>query len=367
MKNIIFKVKVGSHAYGTNIEGSDEDIKGIYIQDPNDVLERGYQEQVTINKDEVYFEIKRFIELCCTGNPTMLEILYSPEDCIIFKDPIFDKFIENRDKFLSKSCKYSFGGYAYAQIEKAKGLEKKMNWEKSRTERKTVLDFCYVYNKKKQSIPLKQWLKEEDVLQCHVGLTTLPHFRYMYNMYIDHIKGLNKDNPRDAKKEDFTFKGIVQDEENSNDISLSEVPEWYRNMVEGLMYFNKDEYSVHCREYRSYTEWMEKRNKQRYVDIEGHGQAIDGKNLLHCYRLLETGIEIAKDKIINVRRPNAEFLIEIRKGKHDLQKLLDNASKKIEKLDLEFQKSSLPDKVDRGFWLGLLPKIRKEYYSRVTS
>lgn len=28
---IIYEIIVGSHAYGTNIEGSDKDIKGIYI------------------------------------------------------------------------------------------------------------------------------------------------------------------------------------------------------------------------------------------------------------------------------------------------------------------------------------------------
>lgn len=52
MQNIIFKAKVGSHAYGTNVEGSDEDFKGVYIQSPEDILEHGYQEQFSLNKDE---------------------------------------------------------------------------------------------------------------------------------------------------------------------------------------------------------------------------------------------------------------------------------------------------------------------------
>lgn len=362
MDNIIFKCIVGSQAYGTSIEGSDIDIKGIYIQSPEDVLQNGYREQVTVNKDECYYEIKRFIELCCTGNPTMLELLYTPDDCILFKDPIFDKLIEDRDKFLSKSCKHSFGGYAFAQIQKAEGLNKKMNWEKSRTERKTVLDFCYIYNDKKQSIPFKQWLKEKDYVQELCGLTSLPHFRYMYNVYYDHVKDTARTNPRDALKEDFTFKGIVQDVENSNDISLSEVPEWYRNMSEGLLYFNKDEYSVHCREYREYKDWLDKRNTQRYVDVNNHNQQIDGKNLLHCYRLIETGIEIAKDKTVNVRRPNAKFLIGIRKGEYNLKDLLSEASKKLELLNESFKQSDLPDTVDRGYFLSKLVKIRKEYY-----
>lgn len=360
MENIIFKALVGSHAYGTNIEGSDRDYKGVYMQSPEDVLNKGYQEQVTINKDETYYEVRRFIELCCTGNPTMLELLYCPEDCIEYIHPVFQQLVDHRDKFLSKSCKYSFGGYAFSQIGKARGLNKKMNWENKRIERKGVLDFCYIWSNN-TVVPLREWLKEKEYRQELCGLTSLPHFRYMYNIFYDHVKDTSKDNPRQELQSDFTFKGVVQDEELSNDISLSEVPLWYKSMCEGLMYFNKDEYSTHCKEYREYQDWLKARNTQRYVDIQGHGQKIDGKNLLHCYRLLETGIEIAMDKTINVRRPNAGFLIEIRKGKHDLEKLLEEAEVKIQQLDEAFAKSELPDKVDRGFFLSLLPKLRVQY------
>ncbi len=62
----------------------------------------------------------------------MLELLYTPEDCIEYKHPIFDKILEHKDKFLSKSCRWSFGGYAIDQITKAKGLNKKMNWEEEK-------------------------------------------------------------------------------------------------------------------------------------------------------------------------------------------------------------------------------------------
>ncbi len=364
MENIIFKARVGSHAYGTNIEGSDEDFKGIYLQSPEDILENGYQEQICVNKDEVYYELRRFIELALTANPTMLELLFMPEDCIIYKHPVFDKLLEIKDEFLSKKCKHSFSGYAYSQIKKAGGLQKKMNWENSRIERKTVLDFCYVYSQN-QSIPLRKWLKDKNYLQELCALTSLPHFRYMYNVYYDHNKDLARDNPRDAKNEDFTFAGIVSNEDKANDICLSEVPEWYRNMCEGLMYFNKDEYSVHCKDYLQYKEWLAKRNKQRYVDVEDHGQRIDGKNLLHCYRLLETGLEILKDHKLEVRRPNAQFLIEIRKGKHNLEELLKNAEIKLEELHSIYDSSTLRHSVDYKKIKRVVVDVRKEFYKPI--
>ncbi len=357
MENIIFKALVGSHAYGTNVEGSDFDVKGVFIQSPEDVLIHGYQQQQIVNKDETYYEIRRFIELCCTGNPTMLELLYIPEDCIIYKHPIWDELIKHRDKFLSKSCRHSFCGYAYEQIKKAGGLQKKMNWEKSRVERKTPLDFCYVYEEGK-SLPIERWLSRENKHQAFCGLVAIEHFKDCYALYYDY----NSHYGREANRpyEPLGFRGIV--EEYSTEVRLSSVPKGIT--PEGIICYNKDAYTTHCKDYKEYQTWLDNRNVQRYVDTETHGQKIDGKNLLHCYRLLETGIEIAKLKTINVRRPNAEFLIGIRKGKYDLTKLLNEAEGKMQELNKAFDECDLPDKADRGFLMSLLVKIRRKYYGK---
>jgi predicted nucleotidyltransferase len=367
---IIYKCLVGSHAYGTNIEGSDFDYKMVYIQTPESVLEHGYQEQVNLSKDETAYELRRFVELCCTGNPTMLELLYSPEDCIIMQHPIFEELVKNRDKFLSKSCRWSFGGYAFAQIEKAEGLNKKMNWEKTKIERKNPIDFCWVVlnhdtqitiqeyqesgdksNKNatselkplKQGVyPLHNWLEIKNLTQNDVVLAKLNHSKEGYQLY-------ELANPQ----------GIVTDI--SNDLRTSETP--FDALPIATVLFNPDSYSRHCKEYKEYQEWLSKRNVQRYVDIEGHGQQIDGKNLLHCVRLLDVGTEIAQGKGIMVRRPNAAYLIEIRKGKHDLKTILANCREKLAELDKSYEIANLPDKVDRGFWTKLVTKIRKEFYT----
>lgn len=349
MQNIIFKAKVGSHAYGTNIEGSDEDFKGVYIQSPEDVLEHGYREQVNVTKDETYYELRRFVELCCTGNPTMIELLWSPEDCIIHKDPVFDLLVEHRDKFLSKTCRWSFGGYAIDQIVKAKGLNKKMNWENERKVRKTPLDFCYIITPL-GARPLNEWLRYQkgmyDTNQKYYGVIQINHCKDLYFIY--------------PSQGNLGYHGIANDD--SNELRLSSIPKEELGKF-AIMSYNKDGYMKHCKEHREYEEWLKNRNVQRYVDVEHHGQRIDGKNLLHCYRLLSMGLEIAQDKSVNVRRPDAAFLIEIRKGKHDLDKIITSSEKLIEGLELAFNESNLPDKVDRGFFMQLVTTIRKKYYN----
>lgn len=329
----IFGAIVGSHAYGTNVEGSDVDLKWVYVQSAKDFYENGYKEQINISKDETAFELKRFLDLCRKANPTMLELIFSPEDCIVYEHISWRRIKVLRRQFLTKECYHPFVGYAISQIEKAKGLEKKMNWEKEKTERKGVLDFCYfileeLYPDKGdhfQSGPIQEFFASNQI--ARMGLSAIPHTRGLYNLFYD-VR--------------YKFKGVVQDEENSNDISASDVPK-DANCV-GMMFFNKDAYQTHCKHYKEYRDWLDNRNTQRYVDIEGHGQMIDGKNLLHCVRLIETGLDIARFQDLWVRRHNTAFLIGIRKGIYDLDKIVSYCEKKLAELKEEFKNSSLKDK-----------------------
>lgn len=342
MENLIFKAIVGSQSYGTSTPESDIDYKGIFMSHPDKLIGFGYEEQINVTKDETYYEVRRFLELLQSANPTVLELLYSPKDCIIEKKPVFDLIIRNRDKFLTQKCLLSFGGYTIAQIKKAKGLDKKMNWEKSRIERKTPLDFCYVYENGK-TLPVEQWLKEKRLKQELCGLVALNHFKDCYALYYDFFS------------EKIGFHGIVLSD--SNDIRLSSVPKGLEPLC--VINYNKDAYSNHCRDYNEYQDWIKNRNTQRYVDIDNHGQKVDGKNLLHCRRLLDTAIEIATQKTINVRRPNSDYLLKIRRGEVPLQEIIENAEKDILCLDELFKNSGLPKDVDKDFVNYLLLQIRK--------
>jgi len=338
---VIFQTIVGSQAYGTNVEGSDVDIKGVYIQKDMDLLTFGYRAQIEVNKDEVYYEVRRFIELLSSANPTVLEMLYSPVDCIQVQEPEFDILMKYRDEFLTKKCKDSFGGYAVQQIKKAKGLNKKMNWEKEKMTRKDPLDFCFIHSKVKGAVPFKVWASKNNVKQEKCGLTNVDHMRDCYNLYTD-------------IGEVHNYAGIVK--ENSNTVRLSSIPKGI--LPNEFLYYNKDGYTQHCNAYKEYETWLKERNTQRYVDLEGHGQKIDGKNMLHCRRLIDTALEIARDGKLNVRRPNADYLRDIRKGKVNLQTLLETAELSINAMDLAFANSKLPEEFPSTRGNEILTEIR---------
>jgi len=369
----------GSQAYGTQLPTSDIDYAGVYIQSQSDIFGNRYKEQINDDKnDTVFYEIKRFLELVASNNPTILELMNTPEDCIIYKHPLYDLILEKKNEFITKVCAKSFGGYGIQQIKKAKGQDKKQNWEKEKVTRKDLLDFVYVIENEK-SIPWKEWNSTKGFEEKFIGITNVPNARDLYAAYFDydaHIlfsedipELLQADLRRKRKEEDlpmgFGYKGLVKVGEGanaaeSNQLRLSSIPKGQKAIAN--IVYNKDAYTQHCKDYKSYQEWLDNRNEQRWIDVKSHGQKIDGKNMMHCRRLLEMAREIGEGKGVIVRRPNAQELIAIRKGEVDLQSLIDHAESELQSIDELFANSDLPNSVDPAMVHELLVKIRMEYY-----
>ena len=341
-EKLIFKCVVGSQSHGTSTPQSDIDIKGVYMQSIDDLITFNYKPQIDVNKDETYWEVQRFIQLAQTANPSVLEILFSPDDCILETSPQFDLLRENRYKFLTKKCLQSFGGYVKSQLVKASGLDKKMNWEKERIERKEILDFVYAVVDGK-TIPIKEWLINSGYTQERCGLTAIDHFNNCYALYYDNFKC-----------PDYKYNGLMS--ENSQQLKLSSIPKGETPVA--TISFNKEHYSKHCKEYKEYTEWLAKRNTNRYVDSITHGQQIDGKNLLHCRRLLDIAKEIATTGDFSVKRPNREELLAIKKGKVNLEDITATAQIDLEELNHLYENSNLPEECDMEFVNDLLLQIR---------
>ena len=368
----------GSNAYGTNIPTSDIDFAGVFIQSHDDILGNKYIEQINDStNDTVIYELRRFLELCGTNNPNILELLNTPSDCIIYKNDIFDSVLEHKDDFLTKICSGSFGGYAKTQIGKAKGQNKKQNWEKDKVSRKDLLDFCYVLDGEKsisfktskfggEYKPFINFLhKKYDVRKF--GLVNIPHGKDLYALY--YSETVAKFSKGRIVQTRFLYKGLVKVGESvdggenygiSNQLRLSSIPKGEKSIA--TIVYNKDGYTKHCKDYKEYQEWLEKRNLQRWVDVKSHDQKIDGKNMMHCYRLVQMAREIAEGKGVIVRRDNASELISIRKGELDLQTLINFIEGEIIEIDMLFKKSNLPNFVDIKLVNKLIIKIRKEVY-----
>ena len=339
---IILECISGSKAYGLDTPTSDTDIKGVFILPKYDYYGLHYIEQINNEtNDVVFYELGRFLELLSYNNPNILELLNTPEDAIIYKHPFLDEIAT--DRILSKLCRDTFGKFAYSQIKKAKGLNKKIV-NPIGEERKSVLDFCYV-NYQNGSIPLLRFMELKQWNQENCGLMKIAHMRDMYGLYHSTTE---------------TFKGIVRNEL-STEVSVSAIPKGLEQVA--LLYFNKDGYSLYCKEYREYWDWVKTRNVERYQNTQSHGKNYDAKNMMHVFRLLQMACEIGREQKINVKRPNRDFLLKIKSGEYEYDDLLAMSDKLREELELAFDNSPLPETPDIGYINELAYQLREKFYT----
>jgi len=343
---IILECISGSKAYGLDTPSSDTDIKGVYILPKSEFY--GFNAIPQVNNetnDIVFYEFGRFMELLSLNNPNILELLNTPEPSVIYKHPCLSEI--RPELILSKLCSNTFGKFALSQIRKAKGLKKKIVNPVAK-DRKSVLSYCFV-NYEQGAIPLLKYLEIKGWNQEHCGLVNIPHMNDIYGLY---------------HAENAKFNGIIRGTE-SNDVCLSSIPKGAKQ--EALIYFNRNGYSTYCREYHEYWDWVDHRNEARYENSISHGKNYDAKNMMHVFRLLEMAIEIAKEKKVNVVRPDRDFLLDIKAGKFGYEALIKMADQKQAEMETAFEQSDLPEHPDFVMINELTFRIRDRYYKEKDS
>ena len=395
---IAYEYVRGSTLYNTSLPNgkSDIDIGGVFIipQDYLIGLSENYIEQVSDEKnDTTFYELSRWVELLLKANPTAIESLYVPEDKIIGPiHPSVKYILDNKEIFLTKNVVNVTCSYGYGQIKKAKGLNKKM--VNPVTERKTVLDFCYVPHNQ-GSTNVDKWLKWNGLKQKYCGLVPLPNMHNTYGLYYDFgthiICEYNVDLRDDKKMDDLSFKlqhtedendklfiksmekyceydtifdvipsgyhGIVGENNESNDVRTESVPKGKLPIV--IMTYNKDGYTSHCKDYKEYQEWVKKRNPDRY-DLNGDSK-FDRKNMGHTIRLLHMAKEMSENKGFNVVRTwDRNMILDIRNGKYTYEYLLEYVSTLHKEITENLDKiCNLPSSVNKEIVQNMLIEARK--------
>jgi predicted nucleotidyltransferase len=136
-KCVIYKVRMGSKAFGLADETSDNDERGVYLppaewhwsmQPLPEQLEfkraangRVFDHNSAEDADDFcWWEIEKFLRLALKANPNVLEALYVPDQHVIFIDDMGRRVRELRDYFLSKKIFQTYSGYVLSQFKKMK-------------------------------------------------------------------------------------------------------------------------------------------------------------------------------------------------------------------------------------------------------
>lgn len=108
----------GSRAYGTDVDNSDTDYRGVYIPSEEYYFGLSKPKEYTSGSDNVDMflsTMKRFVSRCVSGSPSDLELLFLRESDYVHMTDIGRELINHRHLFLSKYARYRFGGYASTQ------------------------------------------------------------------------------------------------------------------------------------------------------------------------------------------------------------------------------------------------------------
>jgi predicted nucleotidyltransferase len=115
---IFYRCQVGSRAFGLATDDSDDDLRGIYLPPARmdwSLFKLPEQlESADAGKDEVYWELEKFLKLALKANPNVLETLWTP--LVLHADEVAGRLRELRDAFLSRHLYKTYSGYVLSQF-----------------------------------------------------------------------------------------------------------------------------------------------------------------------------------------------------------------------------------------------------------
>ena len=371
-----------SHLYGLNNEFSDVDTSGVYVCTPEELFGcYGYKPQVSdVRHDNTWFEIGELVRLLMKSNPTVMECLFVPEDKILGPvHPLMQLLLDHREQFISKQCFNPFYGYAKSQIEKARGVNKKI--VNPITERLTPFDFIYTF-KGQGSTKFRDWLASHCLHQEYCGLVNVPNMHDIYGVYYDfggHISANTEwktnipflmyacdyfgyGNIQEATRQlsamaPIGYRGIINADADGNELRLSSVEDKNDRPICFISY-NQSGYSAHCRQYAEYQTWVKERNPKRYES--NLNKNYDSKNMMHCFRLMHMAAEIAEGRgMILERTWDREFLMNVRNHKFEYEEIIEQLEEDKKRMNQVMEKSTIREKIDVDFVNDIMIEIRK--------
>lgn len=346
-RTILFTM-AGSRAYGIHLPTSDVDVKGVCVppkpyflgcahrfeqaDKPShmaaflDTLTKEERQAVAGTKIEgTVYDVRKFFGLAADANPNILDVLFCRDDEVRVWTPAGRLLREHRDLFISAKAKFTFSGYAAAQLKRIKGHR---SWllhpiETAPTRADFGLpEFTLIPADQlaaAQATAKKQMDSWELDMQG-VDPATILHIQEQVTAAIAEVQvALGYPSPEDAKW-----------------LAAARIVGLDDNLIYVLQ--KEREYEAAHRHWRQYQSWKQNRNPARAALEAEFG--MDCKHAGHLYRLLKMGEEILLTGKVHVWRGSedggpgdAEEIRGIRQGAWTYDQLIEWVEKKDQEIN----------------------------------
>lgn len=304
---LLFKCLYGSKLYGTNVPGSDDDFKGIYLPTTRELI-LGHDKTIDTKDEsgefkveEQYFSLAYWMQLALSQQTICLDMLYVPEDHWV---EATSEWLElDRTKLISKNL-MPFIGYARSQA---------IKYGEKGDRLRTLLDF------------------QKDV-QAYVTILTknndnlIPNYPPSVDWF---TRMVEKYKDRDGVK-------ILTESKGQMTVTMLDVV--------GKSFGNTTSIKLWIEPLNKLVNSFGKRSREA-MSTDGH----DLKAQYHCVRIIEEARELLDHGKITFPRPEKDLLLSIRKGELSKQEVEALVTEKLALLEASLLTSKLPEKPDRAY------------------
>jgi hypothetical protein len=298
MKDIICKTIFGSRLYGLAGPQSDEDIRGVYLPLKSDCYLGKIKDTVDGEGDTQLFSLQRFLRLAAEGQSVALEMLFTPKDKILNDSPIWNRLVENRQKFITKKIK-AFASFAKAQAVK----------------------YSYRADRLNDILFLKKFITDWTINSSAPALGCNPldvKLSAIWEILPEGVNFQKSTNQFNRSKDNRVY--IICGRELQIHCTIDHVLQFLGCLI--------DEYGARVR--------------------KAAQQQVDLKSLSHAFRVSYQCRELIQNKTLTFPAKEVGFLRDVKFGKYELMK--DGLDVKLDELikdtDRLMEASDLPDEVD---------------------
>jgi hypothetical protein len=304
----LVRMQFGSHVYGTNVATSDHDYKAVHLPPARDILLQRVQNAVNVKSkadgtqkngpDDVDFEsfsLQKYMALLLEGQTVAITMLFVPDKWVIEATPLWREIQAYKDRWLHRGVA-AFAGYCRQQASKY-GI-------KGSRVAATRVVVTFLQSCVDASYPACKLSEHWDNLVA--AMAGVEHVEFL----TDTLRG---------RPECVVRMVSVCNRKAQEHVTLKEALKVYQHLL--------DEYG------------------QRALMAETN-EGVDWKALMHAVRVCREAEELLTHHTVSYPRPEAELLLQIRKGELPYKQVAELIEDGMQRLEACQRNSSLPEKPD---------------------